>query len=144
MRTCDQVHKRAKTSRLSSDWNEYKLLRNKVTAMNRKARTKYFRNKLEENRGKSTAFWDTCTLHQVLPSKISCTDIDKIVVDGKELTSILQCSQVYVECTEGTVASKCARAQIEQSGFRSPGCGLCAVFLGRTLNSDSASLNPGV
>ena len=35
MRTRDQVHKRAKTSLLSSDWNEYKLLRNKVTALNR-------------------------------------------------------------------------------------------------------------
>ena len=84
MRTRDQVHKRAKTSRLSSDWNEYKLLRNKVTAMNRKVRTKYFRNKLEENRGKPKAFWDT--LRQVLSSNISCTDIDKIVVDGKEFT----------------------------------------------------------
>ena len=29
MRTRDHVHKRAKTPRLSSDWNEYKLLRNK-------------------------------------------------------------------------------------------------------------------
>ena len=52
--------------------------------MNRKARTKYFRNKLEENRGKPKAFWDT--LRQVLPSNISRTDIDKIVVHGKELT----------------------------------------------------------
>ena len=52
--------------------------------MNRKARTKYFRNKLEGNRGKPKAFWDT--LSQVLPSNLSRTGIDKIVVDGKELT----------------------------------------------------------
>lgn len=80
MRTRDQAHKRAKTSRLSSYWNEYKFLWNKVTAVNRKARKNYFRNKLEENRGKPKPFWDT--LSQVLPSKIN---IDKIIVDGKKL-----------------------------------------------------------
>ena len=83
MRTRDQVHKRAKTSLLSSDWNEYKLLRNKVTALNREVRKNYFRNKLEENRDKPKVFWDT--LRQVLPSKNYITEIDQIVVDCKEL-----------------------------------------------------------
>ena len=83
MRTLDQVHKRAKTPRLSSDWNEYKLPRNKVTAMNRQVRKNYFRNKLEENRGKRKVVWDT--LRQVLPSNNYRTEIDKVVVDGKEL-----------------------------------------------------------
>lgn len=83
MRTRDQVHKRASKSRLSSDWNAYKSLRNRVTAINRKARKNYFKNKLEENRSKPKAFWDT--FRQVLPSKKNRIEIDKLVVDCKEL-----------------------------------------------------------
>ena len=51
--------------------------------MKRKARKNYFRNMLEQHRGKPKAFWDT--LRQVLPSKNNRYEIDKIVVDGKEL-----------------------------------------------------------
>ena len=58
MRTCDQVHKKAKKSALPRNWSEYRRLRNNVTKMNRKARKSYFRNKLEENRSKPKAFWD--------------------------------------------------------------------------------------
>ena len=83
MRTRVQIHKRARKSRLFLDWNEYKSLRNRVTAINRKARKNYFKNKLEENRSKPKAFWDT--LRQVLPSKKNRFEIDKLVVDCKEL-----------------------------------------------------------
>ena len=84
MRTRDQMHKKAKRSGLSQDWNEYRRLRNKVTEINRKARKDYFRNKLEENRGKPKAFWDTLRL--VLPSKKNCNEIERLVVDGEELS----------------------------------------------------------
>ena len=52
--------------------------------MNRKARKSYFRNKLEENCGKPKAFWDILRL--VLPSKKNSTEIDKLVVNGEELS----------------------------------------------------------
>ena len=89
MRTRDQMHKKAKRPGLSQDWNEYRRLRNKVTEINRKARKGYFRNKLEENRGKPKAFWDALRL--VLPSKkncneIDCNEIERLVVDGEELS----------------------------------------------------------
>jgi hypothetical protein len=84
MRTRDQVNKKAKRSGLSQDWNEYRRLRNKVTEINRKARKDYFRNKLEENRGKPKAFWDTLRL--VLPSKKNCNEIERLVVDGEKLS----------------------------------------------------------
>jgi hypothetical protein len=84
MRTRDQVNKKAKWSGLSQDWNEYKRLRNKVSEINRKARKDYFKNKLEENRGKPKAFLGTWRL--VLPSKKNFNEIEKLVVDGKELS----------------------------------------------------------
>ena len=81
----DQVHKKAKKSGLMQDWDEYKNLRNKVTKLNRKTRKKYFRNKLEENRGRPKAFWNI--LRQVMSSKKNGNEIeiDKLVVDGKEI-----------------------------------------------------------
>lgn len=51
--------------------------------MNRKVRKNYFRNKFEENWGKFKVFWDI--LCKVLFFKNNCIEIDKIVVDGKEL-----------------------------------------------------------
>ena len=94
MRTRDQAHKRAKTYRLSSDWNEYKLLRNKVTAMHRKARKHYFRNKLEENRGQPKAFWDTQIQIQIFQIQISdflllCTIYNTYNINSiEEITSL--------------------------------------------------------
>ena len=80
----DQVHKKAKKSALPQDWSEYRRIRNNVTKMNKKARKSYFRNKLEENRGKPKLFWDILRL--VMPSKKNSTEIDKLVVNGKELS----------------------------------------------------------
>ena len=83
MRDRDQVHKKAKKFGLKQDWDEYKRLRNKVTKLNRNAKKKYFRNKLEETRGRPKAFWNV--LRQVMPSKKHRNEIDKLVVDGKEI-----------------------------------------------------------
>ncbi len=84
MRTRDQTHKKAVKSGLTSDWVEYRCLRNKVTSVNRKARRNYFAKKLQENRSNPRKFWNT--LHIVLPSKSNRDEIDKLVVGDKELT----------------------------------------------------------
>ena len=83
MRTRDQVHKKAVKSGLTSDWVEYRRLRNKVS-VNRKARRNYFAKKLQENRSNPVRFWNT--LRIVLPSKSNRCEIDKVVVGEKDLT----------------------------------------------------------
>ena len=58
MRRRDQLHKKAIKHGLSTDWNEFKRLRNMVTSINRKRRKNDFANKLDENRGNPRAYWN--------------------------------------------------------------------------------------
>ena len=67
MRERDHQHKKAIKHGLSTDWNEFKRLRNMVTSINRKRRKNDFATKLEENRGNPRAYWKK-TLRQILPS----------------------------------------------------------------------------
>ena len=83
MRKRDQMHKRARKSGSSVDWDEYKRLRNLVTSARRKKRRNYFSNKLNETSGNPKAFWDT--LHLVYPRKGKQNVIEKLIVDGKVL-----------------------------------------------------------
>ncbi|CAB4043715.1 Hypothetical predicted protein, partial [Paramuricea clavata] len=83
MRKRHQMHKRARKSGSSVDWDEYKRLRNLVTSALRKKRRNYFSNKLNETRGNPKAFWDT--LHLVYPGKSQQNVIEKLIVGGKEL-----------------------------------------------------------
>ena len=85
MRTRDKAHKKAIRTGLTEDWQKYRRLRNQVTSSNRKNRKAYFKNKLQENRANPKAYWNT--LHQVLPSKDRSTKIEKLLIDGNQVTN---------------------------------------------------------
>ncbi|KAL9982289.1 hypothetical protein ACROYT_G004315 [Oculina patagonica] len=87
MRQRDHLHKKAIKHGLSTDWNEYKRLRNMVTCINRKRRKNFFANKLEENRGNPKAYWRT--LRQILPSKSKISGTKKLFVEEIELNGEL-------------------------------------------------------
>lgn len=63
--------------------------------MNRKARKIYFRSMLEENRGKPNLSWDILRL--VMPSRKNSTEIDKILVNGKELSDKRNIANSFIE-----------------------------------------------
>lgn len=77
------MHKKAIKTGLSSQWDDYRKLRNQVTNMLRKARRDYFSSKLEQNRSNPRAFWNV--LRQVLRGKADHLRIDKLIVDGNEI-----------------------------------------------------------
>ena len=85
MRNRDKAHKKAIRTGLTEDWQKYRRLRNQVTSSNRKNRKAYFKNKLQENRANPKAYWNT--LHQVLPSKDRSTKIEKLLIDGNQVTN---------------------------------------------------------
>ena len=85
MRTRNKANKKAIRTGLTEDWQKYRRLRNQVTSSSRKNRKAYFTNKLRENRANPKAYWNT--LHQVLPSKDRSTKIEKLSIDGNQVTN---------------------------------------------------------
>jgi hypothetical protein len=110
MRKRDQMHKRARKSGSSVDWDEYKRLRNLVTSALRKKRRNYFSNKLNETRGNPKAFWDT--LHLVYPGKSKLNVIEKLIVDGKELCDKQDIANLYNYCELTIIKSTSAEFTI--------------------------------
>ena len=93
MRQRDQLHKKVIKHGLSTDWNEFKRLRNMVTSINRKRRKNFFAYKLEENRGNPKAYWRT--LRQILLSKSKISGTEKLVVDEIELNDGLDIANSF-------------------------------------------------
>ena len=84
MSTRDYLHRKALRSNDGRDWDEFKLYRNKVTSMARKAKEKYCKQSVFKCNGDSKKLWKT--LHDILPSKESPTP-STITVDGEVYTS---------------------------------------------------------
>ncbi|XP_068697711.1 uncharacterized protein [Montipora foliosa] len=84
MRRRDQFYRKARKFNRPSDWSEYRRLRNLINSSLRKAKKSYFEEKLEESRPNPSEFWKT--LKQVLPNKNVNCDIDRLIVDDKEVT----------------------------------------------------------
>lgn len=83
MKRRDQFHRKTRKFNRSSDWSEYRRLRNLINSSLRKARKTYFTAKLVESRPNPSNFCKT--LKQVLPNKNVYRDIGKLIVDDKEL-----------------------------------------------------------
>ena len=84
MSTRDFLHRKAIRSSVKSDWDEYKLYRNKVTtAMIRKSKEIYFKNTVQQGVGNSGKLWKA--LNDILPSK-SSSNPSSIVVNGNVLS----------------------------------------------------------
>ena len=62
------------------DFNIYKRLRNGVTSRLRKAKSGFFKRKLDDYRHDPKTFWKL--MKKIIPSKNRTTRIDKLVVDG--------------------------------------------------------------
>ena len=84
MRRRDQFHKKARKFNRPSDWSECRRLRNLINSSLRQAKKTYFAEKLEESRPNPSEFWKT--LKHVLPNKNVNCDIDRLIVDDKEVT----------------------------------------------------------
>ena len=84
MRRRDQVHRKARKFNRPSDWSEYRRLRNLINSSLRKAKETYFAEKLEVSRPNPSEVWKT--LKQVLPHKNVNCDIDRLIIDDKEVT----------------------------------------------------------
>ena len=84
MRNRDQARKKALKSKSVDDFGIYKRLRNCVTSSMRKAKTDYFQRQLDDCTGDPKAFWKL--MKKVLLSKNKSTKIDKLVVDGVDIT----------------------------------------------------------
>lgn len=63
----DFLHRKATRSKNKSDWDEYKLCRNKVTNMVRQAKEEFYKHSVSECAGNSKKLWKT--LSDILPSK---------------------------------------------------------------------------
>ena len=83
MRARDRAHKIALSSGFPEAWDSYKLLRNQVTNVDRKARTNYSSSHLQKNATNPKAFWNI--LRNVLPGKDKGRYIQNLVEDGKDL-----------------------------------------------------------
>ena len=83
MRARDRAHKIALSSGFPEAWDSYKLLRNQVTKMDRKARTNYSSSHLQKNANNPKAFWNL--LRNVLPGRDKGRYIQNLVEDGKDL-----------------------------------------------------------
>ena len=83
MSTRDFLHRKAIRSSLKSDWDTYKLYRNKVTLMIRNSKEYYFNNTVQQGIGNSGKMWKA--LNDILPSKSSSTP-SSIVVNGNVLS----------------------------------------------------------
>ena len=80
----DYLHRKAIRSNDTSDWNAYKLYRNKVTTMIRKSKETYFKVAINDCFGDSGKLWKT--LKDVLPKKTSVNP-SCLNVNGKILES---------------------------------------------------------
>ena len=80
MRNRDQARKKAFKSKSDEDFNIYKRLRNCVTSRLRKAKSDFFKRKLDDCRHDPKTFWKL--MKKIIPSKNRTTKIDKLVVDG--------------------------------------------------------------
>ena len=92
MSTRDYLHRKALRSNDGRDWDEFKLYRNKVTSMVRKAKEKYCKQSVFKCNGDSKKLWKT--LHDILPSKESPTP-STITVDGEVYTSNEDIAHAY-------------------------------------------------
>ena len=84
IRERDDMKKKANTSKSEDDWKSYKKLRNAVTDMIRKAKRLYVSENIASNKGNSTAMWTT--LRRILPKKVNVSSIQKLTVNGEEIT----------------------------------------------------------
>ena len=96
IRERDRMKRKAKRTKLDSDWTLYKKSRNSVTAMIRRAKRSYVSESILNNTGDSTAMWKS--LRRIMPKKRNVGSIPKITVDRKEITgskNIASCFNDY-------------------------------------------------
>lgn len=84
MRKRDRARKTALNSNLDDDFDLYRQLRNKVANNVCRAKINYFKGQLDENTDNRKTFWKLTK--KVLPPKKKKTQIDKITVEGVDLT----------------------------------------------------------
>ena len=84
----DYHHKKAIKTNLSSHWNRYKKLRNQVTRYEKKLKSNYYCNLINDSMSNSEEMWKS--LKQVLPGS----------KDSKQITSISISGKVYKKCEE--------------------------------------------
>lgn len=75
MRQRNLARTKSLKSKLASDYQYYKWLRNKVTNLLRQAKTVYFSHELDNHVGNPKAFWRL--MRHVLPSNKKSADIEK-------------------------------------------------------------------
>lgn len=83
MHNRDQARKKALKSKSDEEFNIYRRLRNCVTSRLRKAKSEFFKRKLDDCHRDPKAFWKL--MKKLLPSKNRTTRIDKLVVDGVDI-----------------------------------------------------------
>ena len=81
MKKRDKVKSKAKRNQREEDWKEYRQLRNKVTFEIKKAKKKYYTEKIQESQGRAQS-WEILKL--LIPkSKDSMNSIDSNTDDAK-------------------------------------------------------------
>ena len=85
IRRRNQIHRRARKSGEQDLWDLYKQLRNRVTNQLRKSKRDYFKEHLDQNKGKPHKFWKTLKL--VLPEKSKSSQTDRWFVDDCTITN---------------------------------------------------------
>ena len=84
MRVRDQARRRAWKTKSEDDFSAYKRLWNRVTSSLRKAKLEYFQRELDGCKGDPKSFWKL--MKNVLPSNTQSTKVEKLVVDGVDIT----------------------------------------------------------
>ena len=135
IRARDRAHKIALSSGFPEARDSYKLLRNQVTNMNRKARTNYLSSHLQKNATNPKAFWNI--LRNVLPGKDKGRYIQNLVEDGKDLhdqEAIAESLNQYFT----TIASSLlhVRTIVRNNQTKKPPaltCSMCHICVGRAF-----------
>ena len=83
IRNRNKQKKKAKNTQLAADWNQYRVLRNKVTAQIRLAKKEYISASIVSSQGQSGDIWKA--LQYVLPQKNKTCGINQIVKNGVEI-----------------------------------------------------------
>lgn len=78
MRKRDHARNKSFKTKLETDVRLYKRLRNETTKYLREARKTYFKQQLDKTKGN--------IMRKVLPSKSSNREIEKVTVDGQDIT----------------------------------------------------------
>ena len=86
----DKILRKARKSKNSNDWERYRKLRNKCNTMLKAAKSKYYKDTLDEHSLNPKKFWKT--LKEIFPSKSKGISFSSIETDSNKIKANIFCN----------------------------------------------------